>query len=281
MRHGVSLAARIPLLLVLPACAQTGVPLSAQQLGPEFVQRHVSVPGAVISYFIRNAPGPTLVLIPGSFDPAAQWSDVIAGLDKRLRIEIVELRGHGGSWPPPSRGTIPEFAKDVLAAVNHAGIRRFYVGGHSIGGMIAIEAAAEYPQRLDGVISVEGWTHYSVAQDAFQGQIRSTLSPALRARALELRKPVTTRWTRDQMREFAEIWKHWNGYQILERTRLPVLELWGDRGRPTPPSRVLMKIPDRPNIQLMWMHGASHVLPLERPAEVAAAIDSFIRRTSQ
>jgi pimeloyl-ACP methyl ester carboxylesterase len=42
-----------------------------------------------------------------------------------------------------------------------------------------------------------------------------------------------------------------------------------------------MQIPDRPNIELQWIAGASHFLPLERPAEVAAALNGFIRRVEK
>ena len=56
---------------------------------------------------------------------------------------------------------------------------------------------------------------------------------------------------------------------------IPVLEVWGDRNRPRP-SRRQRRIPERPNIQLQWMAGASHSLPLERPQEVAEAINRFV-----
>ena len=251
----------------------------AAQLGPEFVRASAPVPGAEISYLVRNASGPALVLIPGSLVGAEDWSGVVAGLDPRIKVVLIELRGHGQSWPPPEHGTIPQFAQDVLAAVKHAGLERFYLGGHSIGGMVAIEAAQQFPQRLEGVIAIEGWTHFSVAVDAFQQQNDKTLSPAQRARLAELRAPVMTRWKPEQIKDFQQIWHHWNGYAILEKTPLPVLEVWGDRNRPIP-SRQLMKIPDRPNISMIWIHGASHFLPLERPAEVAAAINGFIQHHS-
>jgi len=38
-----------------------------------------------------------------------------------------------------------------------------------------------------------------------------------------------------------------------------------------------MQIPDRPNIELHWVAGASHFLPFERPGEVAEAVNAFIR----
>ena len=81
--------------------------------------------------------------------------------------------------------------------------------------------------------------------------------------------------TKEQFDCFASSWKRWNGLPILETTPVPVLDIWGDRGLP-PPNRSVMRIPDRPNIELVWIASAGHHLPTERPNEVADAIDAFI-----
>jgi pimeloyl-ACP methyl ester carboxylesterase len=155
------------------------------------------------------------------------------------------------------------------------------VGGHSIGGMIAIELGGRHPDRVKGMVAIEGWTHYKVARNAFNGQNDLTLSVAQRARRDELRKPVMSRWTAEQIKAFTSIWRTWNGIELLRDTPLPVLELWGDRKLPYHPNREMMQIPDRPNIELQWIAGASHFLPLERPGDVAKAMNAFIRRVEQ
>lgn len=244
-----------------------------------FQGHFVWVDDATISYVIRNAAGPTLVLIPGSFASAESWLGVVAKLDPRLQIVIVELRGHGQSWPPPTSktGTINQFAKDVFACTADAGLRFFYVGGHSIGGMVAIECAGQQPDRLCGVLSIEGWTRSLVLGSAFKGRTDNTLSDAQKKRKIDLRRPTTSRWTKEQLSAFAQIWEHWDGTEILEQTTVPVLELWGDRGD-SQPSRKVLRIPDRPNIDLVWVADSSHFLPLERPEETAAAANRFIRK---
>lgn len=256
------------LLLVVTAFAE---------IGPGFHRHNVPLGDAVLSYVLREASGPALVLIPGSFVDARDWVEVVTRLDPTLRLMIVELPGHGKSWPPSADGSVEQFARDVLRAVDHARFERFYVGGHSIGGMVAIESGGRWPGRVKGVVSVEGWTHHSVLQDAFLGQNENTLSAAQMARKAELRNPVMSRWSPQQRAEFAGIWRKWNGFEILQHTSLPVLELWGDRGRARP-GLEKMKIPERSNIEVRWIAGASHFLPLERPAEVAQAIQEFIRR---
>lgn len=246
-----------------------------------FERHFVEVKDAKLSYVLRKAAGPTLLLIPGSFESADTWLGVVAKLDSKLQVVLVELRGHGQSWPPPTvdSGTIPQFARDVFACADHAGLKSFYVGGHSIGGMVAIECAGQQPDRLRGVLAIEGWTRALVAGRAFKGKTTDcTLSDEQKRRRFELRRPTTSRWTNEQLFAFAQIWEKWNGTEILEKTSVPVLEVWGDRGEKERPSRKVMHIPDRANIDLVWVAGASHFLPLERPEETAAAANSFIHK---
>lgn len=267
----------LPRRFLTPALLVLGAAMGSAQTGPEFVRHSVGVPGAKISYLVRQRSGPMLVLIPGSFNTASVFAEMIRSLNSDLSIMVVEMRGHGGSWPPPVHGSIPQFAGDVLRAVDAAGIRKFYVGGHSIGGMVAIEVAGQRPQALKGVISIEGWTHYSVQQTAFHGLKLETMTPAKLALRTRFADEVKSRWTAEQVKDFLTIWRSWSGLAILRNTQLAVLEIWGDRNRP-PASRKSMQIPDRPNIELEWIHGAGHSLPVEAPEKVAALINKFLTK---
>ena len=105
----------------------------------------------------------------------------------------------------------------------------------------------------------------------------STLSDEQLAERERLRQAVLHRWTRQQQTAFAAIWRTWDGYDLLQRTDLPILQLYGDRGR-EPATHEQLHIPRRDNIELRWLAGASHSLPLERPREVARLIADFMRR---
>ncbi len=231
--------------------------------------------GGRLAYHVRPGTGPTLVLVPGSWGDYRVFDAVLAALDASLHVVIVEMRGHGDSWPPTLDGSMESFADDVLRVTDALGLRRFYVGGHSIGGMIAVELAGRRPEALAGAVSIEGWTHWRVQREAF-GQVKgTTLNAEQQAQRQAARARVLDRLTKEQRAAFASVWRQWDGLPILKTTPVPVLELWGDRGRPRP-SRTVMRIPDRPNIELAWFRGASHSLLIERPAGVAAHINRFI-----
>ena len=228
-----------------------------------------------LAWYHWAGSGPSLLLIPGSFSDYRQFDRVRENLDSNLNLVIVELPGHGHSWPPTLTGSIESFAEETLRVVDVLGWKSWYVGGHSIGGMIAIELAGRRPEQVAGAISLEGWSHHRVLDDAFGGRVYNTLDGEREKERLEARARGLGRLTQEQTEAFRAIWKRWDGEPILRSTPVRVLEMWGDRKRPLPARRA-MRIPERDTIELRWLAGASHALPLERPKEVAAAINRFI-----
>jgi pimeloyl-ACP methyl ester carboxylesterase len=230
-----------------------------------------------INYSIRPRSGPRLVLIPGSLNDRRVYSEVVKRLDHDVHLTIAEIRGHGGSWPPPRNGSIEQFAADAIAIMDHTKCRTCFIGGHSIGGMIALEVGRIAPERALGIISIEGWSKAEAQRLAFGDAKTNPMPEALLEKRMRLRKSVTKDWSEDQIASFGRIWRRWDGTQFLESTSLPVLEIYGDRGRERPGIHRLF-IPKRDNIEVRWIDNASHSLPIEAPNRVAAAINDFLQR---
>ncbi len=198
------------------------------------VRKEMATGEGRISYEVRAGAGPRLILIHGSFNDNRQWDDVVPRLDAGLQLLLVELRGHGQSWPPPANGSIEQFAADVARVAQAEGWDKFYVGGHSIGGMVALELGRAYPQRVLGVLSSEGWTCHEALRDAFQGQTDITLTPEQKAHRAALRERATGRWTDAQRKAFRQLWRRWNGYEFLKTTGIPDPgSLWRSGARQT------------------------------------------------
>ena len=244
-----------------------------------FERDSIAVDDGRLAYYHRHGWEPALILIPGSFDDRRACAGIVEHLDDR-RMVVIELRGHGDSWPPPRGGSIELFAEDVLQVVKQVGLRSFFVGGHSIGGMIAKQVASAMPVGVAGVLSIEGWTSHRVLANAFGGETLNTLSSEQLARRDELRLRVMESWTEEQVAEFRTYWTRWDGFDFLAATELPILEMYGDRGRPAPTLHKL-RIPDRDNITVQFFEGVSHCLPLECPGEVARACRDFMSRVGR
>ena len=66
-----------------------------------------------------------------------------------------DQRGHGGT-PAPGPFSYWDSARDVLALLHHLGIERAVLGGMSRGGFLSLRAAMLAPQRVRGLILIDG-----------------------------------------------------------------------------------------------------------------------------
>ena len=270
-----------PLAFILIAVLFVSTSDTATQAGDAPKRAALRRPdGGRLAYYHWAGRGPSLLLIPGSWSDYRQFDNVRENLDPSLDLNlvIVELPGHGCSWPPQPAGSIRNFAREILHLVDALGWNSWYAGGHSIGDMIAIELAGRRSEQVAGVISLEGWSHHRVLPEAFDGRVYNTLSGTHETERQQARARGLGRLTTGQIHAFRTIWKHWDGEPILRCLPMPVLEVWGDRNQPVPDHET-MRIPQRDTITLHWLAGASHALPLERPKQVADAINQFIQAT--
>ena len=93
--------------------------------------------------------GPPLLLIHGVGARLENWDGVAAILARNFKVARFDLRGHGQSSKVPGPYSLDLFADDAVALLDHLGIARAHVAGHSLGGMIAVTLGRKYPERVD------------------------------------------------------------------------------------------------------------------------------------
>jgi len=260
----------IAALFALHAAAQDTTP--AKDFERTVIERG---DGARLNAYLRRGAGPTLVLVPGTWGGFWRFEEMIADLPPTLAVAVVELRWQGGNVPPSLDMTIEQSSDDVLHALAALKVERFVIAGHSIGGMVAVDIAGRDLPGLAGAIPMEGWTHHTVVDTAFGGVVTADLSPEEEARSQANRARGRAHLSEEALAAIGTIWRNWNGYAGLERSTVPILSLWGDRGKPHP-DRAALQIPDRDNIQIGWIKDASHGILLEDPAEVARQVTAFM-----
>ena len=119
------------------------------------------VNGTSIDYDLYGEGNP-LLLIHGGLIDRHEWQLQIEPLSKTHQLIIPDVRGHGASGKE-GEFSIRLFADDMIALLDPLGIQRAAVCGHSMGGTVAQVLAAEYPQRVTGVILAE--TNYGTGND--------------------------------------------------------------------------------------------------------------------
>ncbi|WP_449259836.1 alpha/beta fold hydrolase [Corynebacterium durum] len=101
-------------------------------------------------YFIKNVPSSKapLVLIQGRGLDHHGWDSVLNEFTDRT-IVLIDHRGTGQTTAPlSSEWSTRDFANDIITILDHAGIDKVHVYGHSMGGRIAQWLAAEHADRI-------------------------------------------------------------------------------------------------------------------------------------
>jgi pimeloyl-ACP methyl ester carboxylesterase len=149
-------------LLILPlaaACASAGNGGPGAGGGAPVVaiteDTVASADGVAIRYRAGGAGSPALVFLHCWSCDSGYWSRSMEGLSRRRRVVAIDLAGHGGSGAGRERYTIPAFAADVRAVIDHLGLARVVLVGHSMSGLVAVEAARQMPDRVAAIIAVD------------------------------------------------------------------------------------------------------------------------------
>lgn len=102
----------------------------------------------------RNFP-PVIVLAGGAARHPSYLGD-LAGLGGRHRLIVPHLRGVGRSPEPPVAevGSFWRQAEDLECLRDHLGLDRVLLVGHSAGTRLAIAYAAQFAQRIAGMVLI-------------------------------------------------------------------------------------------------------------------------------
>lgn len=96
---------------------------------------------------------PVIVALHGLRSFAYTWEPVALPLAERLRIVALDQRGRGLSdWDPQRRYYAADYVRDLEALVDHLGLDRFVLLGHSMGGANAFIYATRHAHRVAGLV---------------------------------------------------------------------------------------------------------------------------------
>src|SRR5687768_6545294 len=109
------------------------------------MERATTDAGVELEYELRGHGDPVL-LIHGSH--IARSFLALCGqraLTERYTLIRYHRRGHLGSTPPLGPVSVADQAADARGLLDHLGVGRAHVVGHSSGGSIALQFAADHP----------------------------------------------------------------------------------------------------------------------------------------
>ena len=280
--------------------------------------RFVQAGGVRLHYLEWEGNGPPAVLLHATGLCAGVWTALAASLAPAFHGYAFDQRGHGDSDKPEGPYVWDHLGQDLAAAADALGLRRALLVGHSSGGVAVLHAAALRPDLAWRLILVEPTL---LADDAAQPPERSASGMAERTRQRRavwdsLEQVTETLRARDLFRpwredlylayiqhgtrrlpdgrvalkcppeveaQYYELRPRFDAWPYVAQVRCPILLINGARShlvRPQSPTlRRFLEL--APQARVAWVEGAGHMVPQERPDEVARLVWDFVRQGAE
>ncbi|MFE1172550.1 alpha/beta fold hydrolase [Streptomyces sp. NPDC058773] len=238
---------------------------------------------------------PPLLLGPSLGASLAVWDPQLSSLARHHRVIRWDLPGHGGT-PVDVLGagtdptaTVPGLARLLLQLADSLGIDRFACAGISLGGAVGAWLAAHHPERITSLALISssarfgepaGWRERAaLVRETGLGAIAESApsrwftpafagSPQATALVDAVRRSVTPAG-------YAACCDALAAYDLragLARITAPTLVVAGLDDPATPPAHARELADGIAGARLLELPGAAHLLNVERPAPVLAAL---------
>jgi 3-oxoadipate enol-lactonase len=244
-----------------------------------------------------RADGPSFaptVLLLGSLGTTSDiWRPNLPAFADRFRVIRLDTRGHGRSEAPARDYTLDELGADALSVLDAASVERAAICGVSLGGMTALWLAAHAPERVRTLVPVS--TGLKIGTRAiWEGRVRDVRAGGTAAIA----ETAMGRWFTEPFRRDHPDTVAWcqamlagcstEGYvgccailhdadlhSVAPRIVAPTLVVVGREDPVTPPADAEDIAAHIAGARLVTLD-ASHICAVERPAEFAATVLSFL-----
>lgn len=243
--------------------------------------------------------GLPVVLVHGFPLDHAMWDAQITALSARQRVLAPDLRGFGESGVTEGTVTMEQFADDLADLLDAAGIREPAVlCGLSMGGYVAFEFWRKYAARLRGLVLCDTRANADTPEAAANrrqtAQRVLAEGPAFLAETMipKLLAPGTLQTRPDIVNTLRQMILSCNAGGVaaasrgmaermdftphLAEIRCPTLVLVGSKDAISTAEEMRAMAGKIPGAKFVAIEGAGHMSPMERPAEVSAAIGAFL-----
>ena len=248
-----------------------------------------------------DAAKPTLIFIHGVLNDHSVWILQTRYLAHHgWNVLALDLPGHCRSAGKPS-ATVEDAADFVIALMDVAGLTKAALVGHSLGSLIALEAASRAPERVSQLVLVGTAFPMNVSPALLESSLnepmkalemvnifsRSTLAPPPSAlgpgtwvygASMALGRRVLASNTRVNLFHtgFKACDSYTHGEAAMEQVQCPVLFVLGSVDQMTPPKAAQGLIQKARNARVLTLPGGHHQMN-ETPEPMLAALIGFLK----
>lgn len=244
-----------------------------------------------------SAGGPPVVVVPGITTPAGAFAFAAERLSHSPvvgDVYVLDMRGRGLSERSgPGTHRAGDYANDVLALVETAGLERAVLIGHSLGARVVAAARARFPGSGSGVVAIDppmsgpGRRPYPTALDVFVGGIQG----ARMGHGEEQARHHYPTWSDEQIRSRAEwlgscdevgvvesySWFHLEAFEpVWSEVEPPALLLYGDKSPVVTETDAETLGRVNPRATVRSVAGCGHMVPWDNLDDTTTEIENFI-----
>jgi pimeloyl-ACP methyl ester carboxylesterase len=119
-----------------------------------------------IDYWDSENDKPVLILLHGfGASTEFQWYKQVKDLSKDFRLILPNLLHFGGSSSKTTDFSVASQVKAIQQLVNKLGLKSYYLGGVSYGGLVAAELANEEKDKIKKMIIIDAPLKFFTAED--------------------------------------------------------------------------------------------------------------------
>jgi pimeloyl-ACP methyl ester carboxylesterase len=247
--------------------------------------------GVALHYEEDGTGEPPVVFVHGWCCDHTYFAPQFDHFSENHRVVAVDLRGHGASDKPEQDYSTEGFADDVAWMCDALGLRKPIVIGHSLGGTIALQLAAQFPDLPSAIVMVDpapiipaAGVREQLAQvvEALHGEGYREAQRALIENALflptddaDLKTRVVEEMGSAPQHVMASAFAHvnaWDGEPAVRALGVPALMILAGEGF-SDMARIRELCPD---LVVGRTVGAGHFHQLLVPEQVNAMIERFV-----
>jgi len=215
------------------------------------------------THYKSSGTGPSVILLHGGANDWREWQKNLASLSRNFCVYAPDMPGFGLSEPPAdpvSPAWFSSFLKNFMAALN---INEAHLVGHSLGGLVALAFALNFPEKVRKVVVVNS---AGLGQMSRKGRVILLLVRGLKSIIGKGKKPRYKSGSNED----------WLVIERLPELKPPVLIVWGQRDPYLPVSQAKLAHSLIPSSQLSIFPGCRHAPQRERPDKFNHLVYQFL-----
>ncbi|MCU0484626.1 MAG: alpha/beta hydrolase [Anaerolineales bacterium] len=250
------------------------------------------MPVAEALYYHLNQGAETdlpVVLLHGAGGMHLSWPTEIRRLTG-CRVFALDLPGHGRSNHVGGLQSVEAYAQSVQSWLEAVGLYRVVILGHSMGGAIAMQMACQFPKQVLGIGLISTGPRLPVPPDLLAAAANSTTFYKAREILASISfganaSPRLVEMVGKRLSEMRPSVLHgdliacdrFDASTLVDKIQCPALVVCGVEDQLTPLRSSQFLAVKIPNAQLVTIQNAGHIVMLEQPQAVAAALAAFLQ----